>query len=299
VGATRSVEAEEGREAGHGSTATRHGWRTGRANTDEAKAGMSTRSIRSVGLKIRTDLRSTKLSDRVTDEAWQYNWMNGLRVRVSGALGLSPGDSVLDVGCGDGWFSLQNGLRYPEVQFTGIDLYEADEAREISRLIGTTNCRFYERDALRMKLAERFDFAVLFMALGNICETARSARRLLANCRRAMKRGARLLIVEPFEEDFPEEVQGKLRRLYSIYKATGRSSGEDRETVMRRSSTLNALKGSGFDVLEVRNRKFGWYMGRGAVMRYFGLEALPFAIPGRFWVFDKPRQVTVILARAG
>ena len=37
-------------------------------------------------------------------------------------------------------------------------------------------------------------------------------------------------------------------------------------------------------------------MRRDAVVRYFGFEALPIAIPERFWVFDKPRQVTVILA---
>jgi hypothetical protein len=31
-------------------------------------------------------------------------------------------------------------------------------------------------------------------------------------------------------------------------------------------------------------------------MQYFGFEALPIDIPERFWVFDKPRQVTIILA---
>lgn len=35
---------------------------------------------------------------------------------------------------------------------------------------------------------------------------------------------------------------------------------------------------------------------RDAVMQYFGFEALPIDIPERFWVFDKPRQVTIILA---
>ena len=209
-------------------------WGARCADSDQAKTKMSSKSLRSIGLKIRTDLQSTKLSDRVTDEAWQYAWMDGLRVRVSGALDLSPGDRVLDVGCGDGWFSLQNGLMYPEVRFTGVDLYEADEAREISQLIGVTNCQFYEKDALRMSIGERFDFVVLFMALGNICETAWGTERLITNCRRVMNRGAKLLIVEPFEEDFPEEIRGKLRRLYRLYKTTGRSRGEDRETVLSR-----------------------------------------------------------------
>jgi hypothetical protein len=41
---------------------------------------------------------------------------------------------ALDVGCGDGWFSLLNGMIHPEVRFTGIALYEAEEAREIPSL---------------------------------------------------------------------------------------------------------------------------------------------------------------------
>jgi hypothetical protein len=149
-----------------------------------------------------------------------------------------------------------------------------------------------------MSIGERFDFVVLFMALGNICETASSTRRLLANCQHVMKRNAKLLIVEPFEEDFPENVRGKLLRMYRFYKMMGKSHGEDRETILSRGSTLKALRDSGFDILEVLNEKFGWRMRRDEVMRYFGLEALPIDIPERFWVFDRPRQATIILARS-
>ena len=255
------------------------------------------RSLQSISKKIRTDLRPTKLSDRVTIEAWQYAWMDGLRVKVAGELGLAPGDKVLDIGCGDGWFSLQNGLMYPEARFTGIDLFEASEAREISRLIGTTNCRFYRKDALRMGTGEKFDFAVLFMALGNICETTSGIRRLLANCRRLVKKDAKLLIVEPFDEDFPDEIRQKLRSMYRLYRKMGKSSGEDRETVLSRDCTLRVLKESGFSIIDVLNKKFRWYMRRNAVLQYFGFKALPISIPERFWVFDKPRQVTLILAK--
>jgi hypothetical protein len=37
-------------------------------------------------------------------------------------------------------------------------------------------------------------------------------------------------------------------------------------------------------------------MNEEEVKRYFGFEKLPFKISEKFWVFDKPKQVTVITA---
>jgi len=233
----------------------------------------------------------------MTEEFLQYAWMNGLRVDVSKKLGLAPGDEVLDVGCGDGWFSLQNGLKYPKVQFTGIDLYETEDAKELSRLMGVKNCRFCRRDALKMNFRRAFDSVALFMALGNICETPSSVRLLFANCLRVLKKESKLLIVEPYEEDFPEDIRNKLRHVYELYRASGRSRGENHETVLSRVITLEALRESNFRVLRVLNKRFGWYMKRDAVMEYFGLPASSVDIPERFWVLDKPRQVTIIFAK--
>lgn len=57
-------------------------------------------------------------------------WMDGLRVKAFSMLKPKPGWIVLDVGCGDGWSTIQNALVYDYVFFLGIDLYEAEEAYE-------------------------------------------------------------------------------------------------------------------------------------------------------------------------
>jgi SAM-dependent methyltransferase len=254
-------------------------------------------SLRWIGTRIRTRLQSTRFANHATEEAWQHEWMDGMRVRAAKALHFTPGDNVLDVGCGDGWFSIQNGLMHPGVRFTGIDLYEADDAQEMARLVGAANCSFQEKDASRSDLGRGFDFAVSFLALGNMCETVSDTRRLFANCRRSMKIGAKILIVEPFEEDFPPKTRRTLRLLYRLYRRQGKSVGEEHETILRRGSAIKVLSMSGFDSVETYRMRLEWYAKKDEVMRYFGFEELPFDIPDRFWVLDKPKQLTVITAR--
>jgi len=257
---------------------------------------MGANDSHSIGESIRQKLRFTKFADHVTDKAWEYVWMDGLRLEVAKYLNLQANNVVLDIGCGDGWFSIQNALRYPEVRFLGVDLFEAREAEEISRLVGAMNCTFYEMDALNMKIEERIDHVVFYMSLGNICRNTSDLQKLFRNCWKVMKKGGKLLIVEPFEEDFPEQVREKVKDLYKLYKKLGKSRGEDKETILSRAVTLKILVSIGFKILKVMWKKFNWYMNEKEVKEYFEFEKLPFRITDKFWVFDKPKQVTIIVA---
>ena len=145
---------------------------------------------------------------------------------------------VLDIGCGDGWFSIQNALVFKDVHFTGIDLYEAEDSRKNAQLFELKNCTFIMMNTYEMDFKEEFDAAVLFFSLGNICSRKRDLINLFSKVKEALKVGGKILIVEPFQEDFKE--YDKLKKLYEISGLYGR--GEEKETILSQRDVLDVLK---------------------------------------------------------
>ncbi len=113
---------------------------------------------------------------------------------------------------------------------------------------------------------------------------------------RALRSGGKLLVVEPFEEDFPVEVRDVVKKLYKLCRDLGKLQGEDRETVLSRDEALAALKKTGFRILMLDTKEFDWYVTRDEAKEYFGLDELPPDVPDRIWVHDKPKRVTIVLA---
>ena len=238
------------------------------------------------------------LIERLKDTEWSnpeyfdYLWMNGLRIKTFHLLEPKSELKILDIGCGDGWFSIQNALIFRDIYFIGIDLYEAEEAKKNAQLFKLKNCIFMMMDAYKMDFKEEFDAAILFFSLGNICSRKEDLINLFSKIKRALRVRGKILIAEPFQENFKE--YNKLKKLYEISKLHGK--GEEKETILSQRDVLNVLKKLNFEILKIIKHNFTWRTSIEEFLKYFKLKELPFKIK-EFYYRDKPKQVTIIIAQ--
>lgn len=139
---------------------------------------------------------------------WPSNVFNRLwderqRAIISRALGSVAGRSVVDVGCGTGrivrWLAEQRGAR----QVVGVDFSPAtiEAARvESAALVRSGLVRFEQGDVvagLDAVGAGSFDDALVLGCLSVACRDRESLERALASVARLVRKGGRVLLLEP------------------------------------------------------------------------------------------------------
>ena len=226
-----------------------------------------------------------------TSKYFEEVWMAGLRVKAFSMLDPRDGWKVLDIGCGDGWSTIQNALVYSQVFFLGIDLYEAEDAHANAKLFELCNCDFIEGNIFTMNFRETFEAVMLYFSLGNICAGKEDVGTLLRKIREFLKRKGKLLIVEPFQDDFKE-----INKLNIIYGIPGiKGVGEEKETILNLNDVVNCLSILDFHIVKKVKYEFSWKVSEREFLEYFGLPRLPFKL-SEYYYRDKPKRATVIVA---
>lgn len=128
-----------------------------------------------------TDLASRRLETIERTAAW-----------IVDILGLKPGDSVIDLGCGPGLYAghlARHGLQVTGVDFSQNSIDYAVEAASREGLAITYRCQDY------LELDDANQFAAALLIYGDFCPLAPEQRaRLLANVRRALKPGGHFVL---------------------------------------------------------------------------------------------------------
>lgn len=157
------------------------------------------------------------------------------------------GTSVIDLACGDGWFTerLCDGLRRCE-SLVGIDVdaAEIDEARDA---LGARHVRFERGTAMDLRFADAsFDVVAVSNALHHICHPMRGLRE----AHRVLAPSGVLLVHE-----MTREVAGKARenaRAFHHLKArVDRLLGISHHETLPEERILGLLEESGFSVQRV------------------------------------------------
>jgi ubiquinone/menaquinone biosynthesis C-methylase UbiE len=102
---------------------------------------------------------------------------------------LSKGCRLLDVGCGTGSLLAKMRNKYPKSSFVGIDpsAKAVARARRIAKSI-----KIMKQAGESMTFADEFDIVYL----GESLYAARDKQKMVSNCRRALKKGGTIAIVE-------------------------------------------------------------------------------------------------------
>jgi len=246
--------------------------------------------------------RLLKFKEWIDSEVdFRYFSLENARLILADRLNIVSGDFVLDVGSGDGWFSIQAAIKYSDAYFYGVELSEEfAEATEYAKIFGVRNVYFFYFDAYSLPFPSgKFDKAALFFSLANISQDIDSLSSLFIEINRVLKRGGLVGISEPFLEDFPNNLGIILKKLYDYCRTRG-------ETLLSLGQVVSTLKNADFEIIDIekmRLKSTGRNIGeaREYLEQYYDCRIPTDMISpiktDKIWTRDDPPQYTVIIAK--
>jgi ubiquinone/menaquinone biosynthesis C-methylase UbiE len=183
------------------------------------------------------------------EAAYEGRDMVRRRELVRGALDARPGDRVLDIGCGPGFYAAELLERVePAGAVVGIDSSESMLALAAERCRGRENVEFKPADATALPVADAaFDAALSVQVLEYVADIPAA----LAEIRRALRPGGRAVVwdVDWATVSMRTAEPGRMRRMLDAW--------DEHLTHVALPRTLTAeLRGAGFDDVEMRGYAF-------------------------------------------
>lgn len=196
------------------------------------------------------------MSIKEWSESWYWK-LGGARVWVADRLNLKKDMKVLDIGAGDGLFSIQVGKKYKGVKFIGIEYSdEYKEANENVEEMVLKNVEFHYMDAFDVKFKKEFDRVVFFISFRNMPTNKIEMLKLLKEVKKVLKKDGLLAIAEMFKEDAENKAQKLTQK---IYEETSHFDDEHEgiEKFFSIKEVRSALRGSGFKIMSIDKFKTG------------------------------------------
>jgi ubiquinone/menaquinone biosynthesis C-methylase UbiE len=108
----------------------------------------------------------------------------------------APGTTLIELGCGPGFYSCRLAARFRDIAVTGVDRSESQlqRARERADTLGLTNCSFKRINALQLSCADG-DFNILIAS--RLFTVLPEPDRAIAQMFRVLKPGGLCFIAEP------------------------------------------------------------------------------------------------------
>jgi arsenite methyltransferase len=173
-----------------------------------------------------------------------------IRDRVLDDARIEPGDTLLDVGCGDGLIAFGALRRGARVVFSDVSQELLDVCREISA--GDERCSFVQADAADLHAVP--DASVDAVTLRSVLIYVADRERAFAEFRRVLKPGGRLSLFEPlnsFEYPGPDERWGAWD-VSEVQELADRVKGVFREIHDRQGNTMHDFEARDFVELAER-----------------------------------------------
>lgn len=134
--------------------------------------------------------------------SWGDNWMIDLEIATIGAE-LKPGDTVLDVGCSNGYAALRQAEERKLRSITGVDFARnmiEGAKKALARYRGAAEVAFEVGDVLDLRFpADRFDAVYTTRVLINL-PTWEQQKAGMEQCLRVARPGGRVIFSEGFWE---------------------------------------------------------------------------------------------------